>query len=288
MNAMLGENGLDVRRAGRITGSRVSAILGQNPYQTRADILREMVREAHGAPAEFVGNAGTRYGHAHEREAVERYEELLGVITHGAQELVIHPTIDWLAVTPDGLVGDDGMIEVKCPYRGTYTNLDGASHYRPQVQLQLAVTGRKWCDFVVLQRDGTLHITHEVADPCWLPLVMPTLKAYMADFAEACAEPAQHLAALERDDENWSVLAAQWRHAKAAKEAADARLDGLRDALLAMAGESGAKGCGVQVIRSERAGSVAYAKALKDLAPNADLTPYTGKPTVVFTVKETK
>lgn len=287
MNAMLAENGLDVRRAGRITGSRVSAILGLNPYQTRADVLRAMVREAHGAPAEFVGNEATRYGQAREPEALAMYEQARGVMTHGA-ELVIHPTYDFLAVTPDGLVGADGMVECKAPFRGNYKHLDDVPYYRPQVQLQMACTGRKWCDFLVLQRDGTLHITHEVADPCWLPSVMPALKAYMADFAEACAEPAQHLAALDRDDEDWSVLAAQWRHAKAEKEAADARLDGLRDALLAMAGEFGAKGCGVQVIRAERAGSVAYARAIKELLPDADLSAYTGKPTIVYTVKECK
>lgn len=288
MNAVRADNGLDVRRTGRITGSRIAAVLGLHPYQSRADVLRAMVREFHGALAEFTGNDATRYGQKMEVEALALYEQARDCMTHGGGDLVIHPVFDFLAVTPDGLVGTDGMVECKAPYRGNYKYLDDVPYYRPQVQLQMACTGRKWCDFLVLQRDGTLHITHEVADPCWLPSVMPALKAYMADFAEACAEPAQHLAALDRDDEDWSVIAARWRHAKAEKEAADARLDGLRDALLAMAGEFGAKGCGVQVIRAERAGSVAYARAIKELLPDADLSAYTGKPTVVFTVKETK
>lgn len=276
---------LDQRRKGRITGSRVAAVLGVSPYATRADVLREMVREWHGAPQEFTGNDATRYGQAHEAEAIAEYECSMGVLIHGAQQLVAHPAYDWLAVTPDGLVGDDGMIEVKCPYRGTYTSLDEAAHYRPQVQLQLTVTARDWCDFVVLQRDGRLHISREKRDDGWLLHNMPELEQFMADFADACTHPEPHLADRERADADWHAAAIEWLAANAALKYAEGVAAKAREDLLALAGDASARGCGVQVIRSERAGSVAYSKALKALAPDADLSEWTAPASVVFSVK---
>src|SRR5690606_12583446 len=104
-------------RVGRITGSRVAAILGANPYQSRDDVLREMVRQYHGAEPEFSGNDATRHGERHEPDALALYESENGCMTHGGGELVIHPQHDFLAVTPDGLVGENGMVECKAPYR---------------------------------------------------------------------------------------------------------------------------------------------------------------------------
>jgi hypothetical protein len=65
---------------------------------------------------------------------------------------VDHPSIEHLGASPDGLVGSDGLIEIKCPTTGTHlqTILDGVvptQHY-PQMILQAACTGREWVDFV--------------------------------------------------------------------------------------------------------------------------------------------
>lgn len=286
MNAQLKPvaNGLSPLRVGRVTGSRVSSIIGVNPYSKPADVLREMVREYHGAPSEFTGNDATRYGQSMEPVALANYEIERGVMTYGGGEIVLHPGYDFLAVTPDGLVGDDGMIECKAPYRGKYTHFDGAPYYIPQMQLQMACTGRKWCDFAVLQRDGQLHVSRLLADPHWLGDVMPIVEAFMASYYGGIANPDVHLAELERADTAWRKAAASYRAAKASKEAAEAEEKSARDALLALA-PTGAKGCGVNVIRSERAGSIAYARALKDLAPDADLSKYTGAPSTVFSIR---
>jgi len=286
MNAqpkMMG-NGLSELRIGRITGSRVSAILGLNPYSKRTDVLREMVREHHGAPSEFTGNDATRYGQKMEPQALAQYESERGVMTYGGGECVVHPVHDFLAVTPDGLIGDDGMIECKAPYRGNYTDWTGAAYYVPQMQLQMAVTGRDWCDFAVLQRDGVLHVTRMERNPEWLNDVMPLLESFMADYHSAIAAPDAYLADKERNDSAWQKAAKAYLTARATKESAEADERAAKDALLALAPDGG-KGCGVNVIRSERAGAIAYAKAIKDLLPDADLSVYQGKSTVVFTVR---
>jgi len=66
---------------------------------------------------------------------------------------VRHPTIEWAGASPDGLVGDDGCIEIKCP--NTLTMIETLlsqkvpGKYFTQMQFQLACTGRNWCDYVV-------------------------------------------------------------------------------------------------------------------------------------------
>lgn len=65
---------------------------------------------------------------------------------------VDHPTIAWFGASPDGLVNDDGLVEIKCPNSAThwsYIKDDGPPNkYYIQMQAQMACTGRSWCDFV--------------------------------------------------------------------------------------------------------------------------------------------
>ena len=66
--------------------------------------------------------------------------------------LIRHPTIEGAHASPDGLVGNDGLVELKCPNTATHieTLLAGtvADRYVKQMQFQMACTGRAWCDFV--------------------------------------------------------------------------------------------------------------------------------------------
>ncbi|HEU4805427.1 MAG TPA: YqaJ viral recombinase family protein [Nitrobacter sp.] len=297
MNAMLKPDAhLSPDRCDRITGSRVSTILGLNPYAKRHDVIRDMVRQHFGAEPEFTGNAATEHGTAREPDALAAYEAQAGVMTYGGGELLIHPDHDFLAVTPDGLVGDDGMVECKAPYSATYCHADERPDYVAQMQLQMACAGRQWCDFVVY-RDGEIHVSRVALDPQWLPSAMPELQAFMADYRAAIASKeaaAPHLADKVADmegDLDWGVWADAYSDAKADEEAAKARADLAREKLIELAqatGSKNAKGCGWQVIRTERAGSIAYAKAVKDLAPDADLSAYTGKPSTTYMIRESK
>lgn len=274
-------------RTGRITGSRVAAILGLSPYQSADECLRAMVREHFGAAPEFTGNAATEYGQRHEPDALAAYEKRMCVMCHSGGEIVIHPDHDFLAVTPDGCIDDDGLVECKAPYRGTYTSIADVPYYLPQVQLQLACTGREWCDFVVYDRKGNIHISAVIRDPQWLPSVMPKLVAYMDRYRAAIATPeaaAQYLADKERTDPAWREAANAYLRAKELADLADRDEQACRERLLALAPQGG-QGLGVQVIRSERAGSIDYAKAIKAIAADADLEPYRKAGSVVFSIR---
>ena len=65
---------------------------------------------------------------------------------------VQHPSIEMSGASPDGLIGDVGLVEIKCPNTATHieTLLGRAvpGKYVTQIQWQLACTGRAWCDFV--------------------------------------------------------------------------------------------------------------------------------------------
>jgi putative phage-type endonuclease len=176
-------------RTGRITGSRIGAILGLNRYSSRADVLAEMLTQARGQDALFNGNEATQWGNDHEDDALTAYEAERSVLTYGGQGFFIHPVYDFLACTPDGFVGLDGMVECKCPYRALYTDIKQKPEYEAQIRLQLECTAKSWCDFVVWRADG-IHVTRVEHDPNWLPLILPALTKFMDDFNAALTEVA--------------------------------------------------------------------------------------------------
>ena len=59
---------------------------------------------------------------------------------------------DFIGISPDGLIGEDGLLEIKCPATTTQIkralSSDYSSDYKAQIQMQLWVTERQWCDFV--------------------------------------------------------------------------------------------------------------------------------------------
>jgi len=104
-----------------------------------------------GKPAEKFSNAAMAHGTETEPEARKFYE----FMTDRAVEQVAfvpHPAIAMSGASPDGMVGDDGLVEIKCP--NTATHIDTLlgqcipAKYETQMQWQMACTGRQWCDFV--------------------------------------------------------------------------------------------------------------------------------------------
>jgi predicted phage-related endonuclease len=79
------------------------------------------------------------------------YEALQDVLVDEVG-FVPHPSIIMAGASPDGLVGDDGLLEIKCPNTATHieTLLSQSvpGKYNTQMQFQMACTGRQWCDFV--------------------------------------------------------------------------------------------------------------------------------------------
>jgi putative phage-type endonuclease len=143
-------------RAGKVTASRIADVLAKiktGEASDRRDYRAQLVAEILTGKAQdktFV-NAEMQWGTDQEplaRGAYELHVEQL-VDTVG---LVLHPEIDRAAASPDGLVGKDGLVEIKCPKTATHLQylLDGAvpRGYQPQMLWQMACCERAWCDFV--------------------------------------------------------------------------------------------------------------------------------------------
>lgn len=142
-------------RCGKVTASRVADVVAKTksgPSTSRVNYMAELIAERlTGQPAERFSNAAMAWGTEKEPEARSTYEFYNGV-TVNQVGFVVHPKIEASGASPDGLVGDDGLVEIKCP--NTATHLDTLlgqtvpSKYVSQIQWQLACTGRAHCDFV--------------------------------------------------------------------------------------------------------------------------------------------
>jgi putative phage-type endonuclease len=142
-------------RLGKVTASRVADVVAKTKSgysSSRANYMAELVCERlTGKQGDFYQNAAMAWGTNTEPMARAAYEAVEGALVVEVG-FVSHPTILMAGASPDGLVGDDGLVEIKCPNTATHidTLLDkeAPSKYVNQMQWQMACTGRAWCDFV--------------------------------------------------------------------------------------------------------------------------------------------
>jgi len=142
-------------RLGKVTASRIADVLAKvktGEAVTREDYRTELVvQRLTNKPSETFTNPAMEWGVLQEPMARIAYEEKASVFVEQVS-FVEHPTIEWFGCSPDGLVGEDGLLEIKCPSSKNHIKylLGGKPpvKYVPQMQCQMAVTGRKWCDFV--------------------------------------------------------------------------------------------------------------------------------------------
>jgi len=142
-------------RCGKVTASRVADIMAKTKSgysASRGNYMAELVCERlTGVPTDTFKSAAMEWGTAQEPHARAAYEAAGGVLVEEVG-FVPHPSIPDAGASPDGLVKDNGLIEIKCPYTATHidTLLSGKvpDRYNTQMQWQMACTGRVWCDYV--------------------------------------------------------------------------------------------------------------------------------------------
>lgn len=129
-----------------------------------------------------------RHGIKYEERAKSMYEDQYNTVVAKAG-LFIHNYDKYLGASPDGLVGTDGLIEIKCPFTARYNEpnevnadfvysdgkLKRTHNYYFQIQGALEVTDRKWCDLVVFTFKG-LHVERVQRDRRFWKNVQPKLK----------------------------------------------------------------------------------------------------------------
>lgn len=175
-------------KAGKFSASEMADLLsgrGKKPTATRTNLIAKKVAERlTGVMERGFTSAAMQHGIDFEDEARDLYfiHRELPIEEEG---FIDHPAIPFSGCSPDGMVADDGLVEIKCP--NTATHIDYLrtkkvpNKYLYQMQWQMAVTGRQWCDFVSYDPRMPEHL-------CLLVIRVPRDDELIAELEEAVTE----------------------------------------------------------------------------------------------------
>lgn len=176
-------------RAGRVTASRIADVMMKPTtagYQNyRAQLICERLT---GNPTETFTSAAMQHGTDTEPQARAFYEMETGLEV-AEVGFIPHPTIEGTGASPDGIIGGDGLVEIKCPQPAEHIRvLTGGAikrQYVLQMQWQMECTGREWCDFVTfnpaLPFEMQMHIQRVEADAKAQAEITEAVAAFIAD-----------------------------------------------------------------------------------------------------------
>ena len=184
-----------LQRLGKVTASRIADVLSKGKSgesASRKNYRTELlVQRLTGQPGESFTSAAMEWGTATEPMARIAYEVAKGNFVEQVAFLD-HPTIANYGCSPDGLVDKDGLIEIKCPNSSNHIDylLDDKppAKYIPQMQCQMAVTGRQWCDFVSfdprLPDDLQLFVVRLERDQEYIEAMEVEVKKFLSEVDE--------------------------------------------------------------------------------------------------------
>lgn len=186
-------------RAGKVTASRIADVMAKTKTgygAGRANYMAELVAERlTGVPKQGFMNAAMQHGIDTEPQARAMYE-----LEHGVTVIetgfVPHPKIADTGASPDGLVGKDGLVEIKCPNTATHIDtLRGAAidrKYLLQMHWQMICTERTWCDFVSfdprLPIEMQMHVRRVELDAELAEEITAEVTQFLTELNEAVAD----------------------------------------------------------------------------------------------------
>ena len=186
-------------RAGKVTASRVADVLSKvksGESAGRKNLKMDLVAERlTGKPTDSFTNSAMQWGTEQEPFARIAYEAYRNLFVEQIP-FMDHPTIEWFGCSPDGLVGEDGLIEIKCPSTTTHIEYlqEGKppSKYIPQMMAQMACTGRKWCDFVSfdsrLPEELQLFVVRLNRDDAYIQEMEAEVKKFLDEVEQVLAQ----------------------------------------------------------------------------------------------------
>lgn len=187
-------------RLGKVTASCVAKVMAKlksgAPSADRASYHAQLVTERlTGKRTESFMNAAMQRGVDLEPQARAMYSFATG---HDVTELAFapHPTIEMAGASPDGLCGDDGLVEIKCCGAPRHIEMLSGSEpedrYVKQIQFQLACTGRAWCDLAYFNPDFPeemqLVVRRLVRDDAAIAEMEAEIVAFLAEVEATVAE----------------------------------------------------------------------------------------------------
>ena len=184
-----GTDGWLLERAGKVTASALSNVMMAKTTAGYQNYMAQLICERlTGEPVETFKSAAMEHGNETEPQARAFYELETGneVVECG---FIQHVPIEGSGASPDGLVGELGLVEIKCPQPAKHIknlmggNIDKA--YMLQMQWQMECTGREWCDFVsfnpTFPAHLQLHITRVERDAEMQEEIKTAVTSFLAD-----------------------------------------------------------------------------------------------------------
>lgn len=245
------------KRKGKITGSIIGAILGYSQWMSKEEARLAVLGEL-----KFEGNIATEYGARNEKMAIIDFEMKTGlkVVETGFH---VHKFHDWLGASPDGLIGDDAVIEIKCPYglrnaesESDFKSLLDQMQYYAQVQYEMFCTDRKKAYFYQWSNHADkLEIVD--FDFGFIKATLPTLKQFYDN--------------LENDEAD--RLFKEYKEIKEIFEEVKEALEAHKEKIIKYAEINGKTSrAGVTVYQQKRAGTIDYRQIVEDY--EIDIEPY--------------
>lgn len=187
------------QRSGKVTASAIYKVMAKTKTgygADRANYHAQLVTERlTGLPSDSFTNAAMQWGVETEAQARAAYAFSIDEpVTETGFHL--HPMIAEAGASPDGLVGEIGLVEIKCPNTATHiATLTGAGidrKYLLQMQWQMTVTGREWCDFASfdprLPEPLQLHVRRVERDADLIAEMEAEVSAFLAEVAATVAD----------------------------------------------------------------------------------------------------
>lgn len=186
-------------RLGKVTASKIADVMTKTKTgygAGRANYVAQLVTERlTGTKADSFTNAAMQWGVDCEERARAAYEFTTG-LTVVETGLVDHPTVAMSAASPDGLVGEVGLLEIKCPNSATHiATLQGGAidrKYLLQMQWQMACTVREWCDFASydprLPLEMQLHVVRVPRDDALIAEIEAEVTAFLTEVQSTVAD----------------------------------------------------------------------------------------------------
>lgn len=276
----------------KITMGTVAAILGMSQSLKRDTVLRDMVREYHGAPSEYVANVAAEYNDDNRATAMQQFENRFKMIPRMADPkkqhkiMNVHPTL-----IDSEKRGSTGLLFVRTPFgqrsavsKDGFKTLEYQPHMFAQMQIEMHLSGLSWGIFY---QWAPLADTFELVElePGFIEGVLPQLESFYEHYKAETKNPL-HLEPPRKiiDNEKYRKLLDEYDELLVAQTNAEARMAEIKEVLVHASMDRSSIICGRMVTRTESKGSISYATAIKKLLPSADLEPYRGKPSVKWTL----
>lgn len=181
-------------RLGVATASKFKDVMAKGAGKTRKSYLIQLAAEMlTNEKADSYSNSAMEWGTATEPQARDAYQFMSD---NEAVEVGFCKISDHVGASPDSLVGDNGLLEIKCPNTTTQiiTVLDGKvpTTHKAQIQGQLFVTQREWCDFVSfdprIQGDASYFCQRVERDEIYIASLERELDAFVEELHETITE----------------------------------------------------------------------------------------------------